>query len=90
MLNTFPNELPVYIAVPHQKPPYLVDEDYVRDHPAIAADDDSYFEGDHDLHSVCLIETMDELQRYADGKFNQIHQWAKVSVIAEELVEYFS
>lgn len=55
----------LHIAIPHQKPPYIVS---ATEHPPIDDDNDNIFEGDHDLsNSVWLDDAYNYTghQRYA-------------------------
>lgn len=41
-----------YVAIPHQKPPFIVD---AREFPPVDTDGDAVFAGDDDLHGWCLL-----------------------------------
>ena len=69
----------IYIAIPHQTPAvqwYLTAATQPQE-------DDSYIEGDHDLHNILKIDTAEELRLVADSYKG--HQFLKVRAIAAEL-----
>ena len=70
----------LYIAIPHQARAaqwYLTEATQPQE-------DDSYIDGDHDLHGILKIDTAEELRLIADSY--EGHQLLKVRAIAEELL----
>ena len=79
---------PFAVAVPHQTSAHVVDP---AEFPPIAEDGDRLVAGDHDLHGVHLVETLDDARRLlvvTDGHGGRArHQAARIaSLVLDELV----
>ena len=76
------------VAVPHQRPAHIVDP---VEFPPIEEDGDARIAGDHDLHGVHLVESLDDAQRLlivTNGHGGQArHQAARIAaVVLDELL----
>jgi hypothetical protein len=82
-LNILTTEIvPFAVAIPHQRPAYLVTE-----FSPIVEDGDDLFAGDHDLHGFDHVETIDDAVRIIEHRDADLHQLTRRSVlVVEELI----